>query len=76
MNESTISDALKVAILSPIEEVRMHAEVISEQLKTIDELGGFNQGGKDLYDEIRAVSPFDASLLKPADLILSLSAIN
>ncbi|XP_019850644.1 PREDICTED: GTPase-activating protein-like isoform X2 [Amphimedon queenslandica] len=64
MNESTISDALKVAILSPIEEVRMHAEVISEQLKTIDELGGFNQGGKDLYDEIRAILPSRKVLLE------------
>lgn len=57
MDEPTINEALLAALKSPIEEVVTHAEVISEQLKTIDELGGFNQGGKDLYDEIRAVSP-------------------
>jgi hypothetical protein len=58
MNESTLNDALKVALNSPIEEVVTHAEVIAEQLETIDDLGGFNQGGKDLYDEIKAVSFF------------------
>ena len=56
MNEDTLNNALKVALSSPIEEVVTHAEVIAEQLKTIEELGGFNQGGKDLYDEIKAVS--------------------
>lgn len=56
MNKDTLNEALNVALLSPIEEVVTHAEVISEQLKTIEELGGFNHGGKDLYDEIKAVS--------------------
>jgi hypothetical protein len=64
MNESTLNDALKVALNSPIEEVVTHAEVIAEQLETIDDLGGFNQGGKDLYDEIKAILPDSKMLLE------------
>ena len=56
MLEQDIQSALRVAQDSPLEEVVTHADVISEQLKTLEQLGGLNNRGKDLYDEIRAVS--------------------
>ena len=56
MVEADLHDALKVSLLSPIEEVVTHAEVINEQLKTIQDLGGLGTGGKDLYEEVKAVS--------------------
>ena len=56
MVEADLNNALKVALSSPIEEIVTHAEVISEQLKAIKDLGSLSNGGKDLFDEIRAVS--------------------
>ena len=56
MHEQDIQSALRVAQDSPLEKVVTHADVISEQLKTLEQLGGLNNRGKDLYDEIRAVS--------------------
>lgn len=56
MEGATLHEALQMALSSPIEEVVTHADVIAEQLKTIEELGGFSNGGQDLYDEIKAVS--------------------
>lgn len=56
MSESDLHSALQVSLNSPIEEVVAHAEVINEQLKTIEDLGGLGQGGKDLYEEVKAVS--------------------
>ena len=56
MTEADLNNALKVALSSPIEEIVTHAEVISEQLKAIKDLGSLSNGGKELFDEIRAVS--------------------
>ena len=56
MLEQDIQSALSVALNSPLEEVVTHALIISEQLKTLEQLGGLTNRGKDLYDEIRAVS--------------------
>ena len=56
MVEADLHDALKVSLSSPIDEVVTHAEVINEQLKTIQDLGGLGNRGRDLYDEVKAVS--------------------
>ena len=56
MSEPDLHDALMVSLSSPIEEVVTHAEVINEQLKTIQDLGGLGKGDRDLYDEVKAVS--------------------
>ena len=56
MQEDDLHKALKSARASVTEEVVTHANVITEQLQTLQQLGGLNNGGKDLYEEIRAVS--------------------
>lgn len=64
MVEADLNNAIKVALSSPIEEIVTHAEVISEQLKAIKDLGSLSNGGKDLFDEIRAILPDRSVLLQ------------
>ena len=56
MQEDDLHQALKSARASVTEMVVTHAKVITEQVQTLQQLGGLNNGGKDLYEEIRAVS--------------------
>ncbi len=55
MSEADLHNALKESLSSAIEEVVTIAEVVNEQLKTIQDLGGLGKGDRDLFDEVKAV---------------------
>ena len=45
-----------MALDCPLKDIVSHAELASEHIKTLEELGGLSNQGKDLYEELQTVS--------------------
>ena len=57
LREADLDCALKRALSSPLEDVRMNASLTADHVETLKKLDGLVHQGKDLYEEIKSVSP-------------------
>ncbi len=56
LQEENLDSALERACQSPLEEARSNAELTSSHITTLKELGGLIRQGRDLYQDVKAVS--------------------
>ena len=56
LQEENLESAIVTACASPLEEIRSNAKLTNDHIRTLDELGGLCHRGRDLFQDIKAVS--------------------
>ena len=52
----TLKEVIAVALTSPMEEVAMHAKLLDGYTRKVRQLGGLEDEGKSIIEEVKAVS--------------------
>ena len=56
LHQSDLEGSLSVALSSPLKNVVSHAELTNEHIKNLEQLGGLQHQGRDLFEEVKSVS--------------------
>ena len=56
LQEEDLEGALKMALSSPLEDVRKNASLTSDHIDTLKKLNGLVYQGRDIYEEVKSVS--------------------